>query len=78
MDATPQKVMPVLKQARDRGAGVIGMKIFGAGALTSERQRQQSLEYVWKSGNVDAMTIGFESVGEIRDAINRTTHVLQG
>jgi hypothetical protein len=70
--------MPVLKQAHDRGAGVIGMKIFGAGALAKEQQRQQSLEYVWKSGNVDAMTIGFESTDQISDAINRVNQVLKG
>jgi aryl-alcohol dehydrogenase-like predicted oxidoreductase len=76
MDNTPEKVMPVLKRAHDRGAGVIGMKIFGAGALTQESQRQQSLEYVWKSGNVDAMTIGFESTNQISDTINRVNQIL--
>jgi aryl-alcohol dehydrogenase-like predicted oxidoreductase len=77
MDDTPEKVMPVLKQAHDRGAGVIGMKIFGAGALTKEPQRQQSLEYVWKSGNVDAMTIGFESTAQMSDAINRVNRIMR-
>lgn len=77
MDSTPQNVMPVLKQAHDRGAGVIGMKIFGAGALTRTGQRQQSLEYVWNSGNVDAMTIGFENVTQIEDTITRVNGILQ-
>ncbi len=77
MDGTPQNVMPVLKQAHDRGAGVIGMKIFGAGALTRTEQRQQSLEYVWKSGNVDAMTIGFENATQIEDTITRVNSILQ-
>jgi aryl-alcohol dehydrogenase-like predicted oxidoreductase len=78
MDDTPQNVMPVLKQAHDRGAGVIGMKIFGAGTLANESQRQISLEYVWKSGYVDAMTIGFENVGQIGDTINRVNGILKG
>lgn len=76
MDNTPANVMPVLKRAHDRGAGVIGMKIFGAGALTQEAQRQRSLEYVWNSGNVDAMTIGFENTGQISDTINRVNQIL--
>jgi aryl-alcohol dehydrogenase-like predicted oxidoreductase len=76
MDNTPEKVMPVLKRAHDRGAGVIGMKIFGAGALTQEAQRQQSLEYVWKSGNVDAMTIGFADTSQIGDTISRINQIL--
>lgn len=78
MDDKPQRVMPVLKQAHDRGAGVIGMKIFGAGNLVDEKQRQNSLEYVWKSGNVDAMTIGFENSDQIDDTIPRVARILNG
>lgn len=77
MDGRPENVMPVLKQAHDRGAGVIGMKIFGAGALTQASQRQQSLQYVLQSGNVDAMTIGFESITHVSDAVNRVNGILQ-
>lgn len=76
MDETPEKVMPVLRRAHERGAGVIGMKIFGAGALAQESQRQRSLEYVWNSGNVDAMTIGFENTGQINDTIKRVNQIL--
>ncbi|NUO79755.1 aldo/keto reductase [candidate division KSB1 bacterium] len=78
MDAAPQQVMPVLKQAHERGAGVIGMKIFGAGSHVTERQRQSSLEYVWNSGLVDAMTIGVEKSEHITDAVRRTNRILRG
>lgn len=77
MDGKPENVMPVLKQAHDRGAGVIGMKIFGAGALTQASQRQQSLQYVLQSGNVDAITIGFENIAHVSDAVNRVNGILQ-
>ncbi len=77
MDGKPERVMPVLKQAHDRGAGVIGMKIFGAGALTQASQRQQALHYVLQSGNVDAMTIGFENIAHVSDAVNRVNGILQ-
>ena len=78
MDATPDKVMPVLKKAHDRGAGVLGMKIFGVGDLVSDEQRQASLEFSWRSGNVDAMTIGFENTGQIDDTIMRINRILAG
>jgi aryl-alcohol dehydrogenase-like predicted oxidoreductase len=77
MDASPAEVMPVIKRAHDRGAGIIGMKLFGAGDLVTEAQRQSSLEYVLKSGNVDAMTIGFQNPAQIDDTINRVNRIVQ-
>ncbi|MDY0358028.1 MAG: aldo/keto reductase, partial [Sedimentisphaerales bacterium] len=35
MDASVEEVVPVLKQARANGKVILGMKLFGAGALTS-------------------------------------------
>jgi predicted aldo/keto reductase-like oxidoreductase len=63
--------MPVLKKAKENGKGIIGMKIFGCGDLTREDQRQKSLEYVIKSGNVDCMTIGMENIAQVDDNIER-------
>jgi aryl-alcohol dehydrogenase-like predicted oxidoreductase len=76
MDGPPEKVMPLLKQAHDRGAGVIGMKIFGCGELIEESERQKSLEYVWGSGNVDAMTIGIENSSQVDDNLARISKIL--
>jgi len=76
MDATPAEVMAVLKKAKESGKGVIGMKIFGCGELTSDDQRQKSLEYVIKSGNVDCMTIGFETPQQLDDTINRIMKIV--
>lgn len=78
MDAKPERVMPVLKQAHERGAGVLGMKIFGCGRLTGAEQRQKSMQYVWGSGNVDAMTIGYEKVSHVDDAIALSNAILKG
>lgn len=78
MDETPEKVMTVLKQAHDSGKGVIGMKIFGCGDLVAEKQRHQSLTYVWHSKNVDAMTIGFEKKSQVDDTITSVNHILSG
>jgi 1-deoxyxylulose-5-phosphate synthase len=76
MDAEPEKVMPVIKKAHDNGKGIIGMKIFGCGECVEEEQRQKSLEYVWGSGNVDAMTIGFGEIAHIDDALSRMEKIL--
>jgi aryl-alcohol dehydrogenase-like predicted oxidoreductase len=71
MDGKPEDVMAVLKKARENGKGIIGMKIFGCGNLTKTDQRQKSLEYVIKSGNVDCMTIGMETTEQVDDNVDR-------
>ncbi len=76
MDGTPENVMKVLKKAKDNGKGIIGMKIFGCGDLTKDEQRQKSLEFVIKSGNVDCMTIGMESIAQVDDTIERMMNVV--
>ena len=69
MDASPDEVLPVLKQMKASGKAVIGMKILGAGAL---RQRQdECLNYALGLGVLDAFTIGAENRGEQEDLIRR-------
>lgn len=75
MDGPPADVMPVLKEAKATGKGVIGMKIFGCGELTGDDDREKSLNYVIKSNNVDCMTIGFESTEQIDDTIERILRI---
>ncbi len=71
MDHDPDVVVPLLKQARQAGKGVIGMKIFGGGRTKAEDQRESSLKFVIESGAVDMMTIGFGSREEFDDAAAR-------
>ena len=71
MDGTPDQVMKVLETARKNGKGVIGMKVFGMGELIQEDQREKSLNYVIKSGNVHCMTLGLESREQVDDAVSR-------
>jgi 1-deoxyxylulose-5-phosphate synthase len=75
MDGTPDNVMKVLETAHSGGKGVIGMKVFGMGDLTKDDQREKSLNYVMKSGNVDCMTLGLESREQIDDAVNRVMRI---
>ncbi len=77
MDHYPKTIAPVLTFAKKRGAGVVGMKIFGNGKLVSDKQRQSSLEFVLKSKAINAMTIGFESTDQVTDTIRRANKILE-
>lgn len=77
MDGTPEEIMKVLQTARENGKGVIGMKIFGCGQLVGDEDREKSLNYVLKSKNVHCMTIGFDSIQQVDDAVDRITRIVQ-
>lgn len=78
MDNTPEKVMQVLETARKNGKGIIGMKVFGCGDLVKESEREQSLNYVIKSGNVHCMTLGMESKVQVDDNVSRVMRIAKG
>jgi aryl-alcohol dehydrogenase-like predicted oxidoreductase len=67
MDADPKSVLPVLREMKAAGKGVIGMKIFGAGELLD--RRDACLEYVLNLDCVDAITIGLESLAQRQDLV---------
>ena len=56
MDAAPDEVIPVLRQARQNGKAVIGMKIFGEGKLADEREA--CMQFAQENGLLDAMNAG--------------------
>jgi 1-deoxyxylulose-5-phosphate synthase len=76
MDGKPEEVMALLEKAKNNGKAIIGMKIFGCGALVKEEERETSLNYVLKSGNLNAMTIGFENAEQIDDTIKRINRII--
>ncbi len=69
MDGKPEDVAAVLKQAHDKGRGVIGMKIFGETGLDNREQRLESLKYVLGRGCVDCFTIGFTRTSQIDETL---------
>ena len=73
MDAAVEKVVPVLRQARENGKSVLGMKIVGEGRLRD--QIDQSLKFVLSLGIVDAFTVGFQSVEELDQMIEKIAAV---
>ncbi len=64
MDAAPEQVLPVLKEMKAAGKGIIGMKIFGAGRLRS--RADECLQFALAQEAVDCFTIGSESVEELK------------
>ncbi|MCX7823987.1 MAG: aldo/keto reductase [Verrucomicrobiae bacterium] len=76
MDARPAVVAPLLQRARAAGRAVIGMKIFGDGALVSPAQREASLRFVLRSQLLDTLIVGFERPAEIDDTLQMVEKVL--
>lgn len=60
----PEVVLSVLKEMKDAGKGIIGMKIFGAGALRN--RADECLQYALAQNVVDCFTIGCESIDEFK------------
>lgn len=69
MDAGPETVIQVLRQMREQGKGIIGMKILGQGDLRS--RPSEAIRYALGSGVLDAFTIGAESRTEQDDLVHR-------
>lgn len=76
MDADVSTVVPVLKDMKRSGKGVIGMKLFGAGRLVP--QKDECLKYALDSDFVDCFTIGVESDEQLTDLVERIPAVSEG
>jgi aryl-alcohol dehydrogenase-like predicted oxidoreductase len=59
-DGPMERVLPVVKEARAAGKGILGMKLVGEGRFNPD-QLAQSVRYVMGTGLVDAMIAGFET-----------------
>jgi aryl-alcohol dehydrogenase-like predicted oxidoreductase len=64
MDAKPEVVIPVLREMKAKGKGIIGMKIFGAGRLRD--RTDECLQFALGLDCVDVFTIGAESRTELQ------------
>lgn len=72
-------VLPVMEQIarmRDKGRGIIGMKIVGEGDFTNPGDRERSIRFAMQCGLLDCVTIGFKSPAEIDEAIQRMNSAL--
>jgi predicted aldo/keto reductase-like oxidoreductase len=67
MDGSAEEITAVLKETKANGKAVIGMKIFGEGQLSGEREA--CMRFAQQLGVLDAMTIGFEKPEQIDDVL---------
>ena len=67
MDGSPAEVIEVLRQTKANGKAVIGMKIFGEGALS--HRREECIRFAQELGLLDTMTIGFEKPEQVDDVL---------
>ena len=71
MDDSPDVVKKALATAIENGKGIIGMKIFGEGVHVKDDEREQSIRFALNEVNLHCMTLGFESISQMDDAIDR-------
>ena len=69
-------VMEQVKRMREKGRGIIGMKIIGEGDFTNPEDREKSIRFAMQPGLLDCVTIGFKSPAEIDEAIMRINNAL--
>jgi len=69
-------VLRELKVMRERGHGIIGMKIIGNGDFTKPEDREKSIRFAMSPGLVDAVVIGTKSTSEVDEAIERIDRAL--
>lgn len=69
MDAPPDEVIPVLREMKAKGKGIIGMKVLGQGDLRA--RIDDALQYALAQDVLDCFTIGAANLAELRDLLGR-------
>ncbi len=69
-------VMEQMARMREKGHGVVGMKLIGNGDFTDPAEREKAIRFVMQSNLVDAVVIGFKNEAEIDEAILRINNAL--
>ena len=63
------EVVTHVKQVRNRGMGVISMKLVGEGSFTRREDRQAAMKFAFRHAGVDSVTVGYKSPAEVDEAI---------
>lgn len=76
MDGKVEQVVPVLKEIKAAGKGVVAMKIVGEGKYRNDEEKlNHAARFVMELGCVDLLNIGFEKAEEIDDFASRVRKV---
>jgi 1-deoxyxylulose-5-phosphate synthase len=76
---TTNPVAPVLeelKAMREKGRGIIGMKMVGNGTFVDAADRDKAIRFAMSRPELDAVVIGFKNRAEIDEAIRRINAAL--
>jgi len=71
-----QPVLAEIRKMREKGRGIIGMKLIGNGDFKNPEDREKSIQFAMTCGLLDAIVIGFKSTDEIDEAIERMNRAL--
>jgi len=69
-------VLTELKTMREKGRGVIGMKMVGNGTFVDAADREKAIRFAMSRPELDAVVIGFKNRAEIDEAIQRINAAL--
>lgn len=69
MDADVATVTTVLQRMKDNGKGIIGMKVYGGGALVDHKDK--CLQFHSGHDFIDGFTLGIESAEQLQDVLTR-------
>lgn len=68
MDGPAEKVLPVAKEIKAQGKGLIAMKILGEGKFGKDEEKKlASLRYVLTEARADWLLVGFDNAEQIDD-----------
>jgi aryl-alcohol dehydrogenase-like predicted oxidoreductase len=71
MDGPPDTVLPVMKELKDNGKGIVGIKVLGEGSLVDGEYHNAALRFALTKSHAHCFSIGCESLGQILDNISR-------
>jgi aryl-alcohol dehydrogenase-like predicted oxidoreductase len=63
------EVVTHVKETRQKGMGVISMKLVGEGSYTNRDDRKAAMRFAFRNAGVDAVTVGYKNTAEIDEAI---------
>lgn len=69
MDADVERVTKVLQRMKNNGKAIIGMKVYGAGALIDKKD--ECLQFHTGQDFIDGFTLGLESAEQLADILKR-------
>jgi aryl-alcohol dehydrogenase-like predicted oxidoreductase len=69
MDADPETVAGVIRRMKEKGKGIIGMKVLGAGKLSG--RVDECLQYQLAHDFIDSFTVGQENTEQFDDLLKR-------